>query len=280
MKFKLISVSPAGYDLASHNLIASHFGLDDAAVKDKLGDLDLSEVKPPSLVRLFGESGEEAVAWLRGKGQVSSDASVIGYADAVIIQENESPIAISVLPQAIQASLAIQNIRIEFDGAGLIVGAVGLARAIAASLAKLGLKRIFIVDPDDQATKNLVASLSRRLVGIQFEALSRARLTQIPAEASVAVNLVEFFDDSILEESILEDVSYMNFLRPGGVWIDWTGASGDRGFADEIANAGVQVFDPLNIRRRRDALLVSKLTRHRAEDVYAGLADSPVSLPD
>lgn len=280
MKYRLISVSPTGLDLGLHNSIASAFLIEDASIRDQLKDLDIGEISAPSLVRLFSDSGKDALAWLGSQGRAASDAAVIGYADAILAQGNEPPRAISVMPQAFQMSLASENVRFELDGAGLIVGAVSFTRTVAASLARLGLKRILIVDPDDQATEKLVASLSRRLVGIQIEALSRARLTQIPTEASIAVNLVEAFDDSILEESILEDVSYMNFLRPTGVWIDWTDATTARGFAEEIANSGVTVMNSLAIRRRRDALLISKMTGRKAEEIYASLADSPVSRPD
>lgn len=279
MKPQLISVSPDSLDLGLHESIVKAFFLENAMVKENLKDLDISELKAPGVVRLFQESGKEALLWLGGKGRASSEAAVIGYADALLMEGSEPPRAISILPQAMQTCLATEKIRYEVDGAGLIVGAIEFAKPIAASLARLGLKRIMIVDPDDQATEKMVAALSRRLVGIQIEALSRSRLTQIPTEASVAVNLVEAFDDSILEESILEDVSYMNFLRPDGVWIDWTGATVDRGFSDEIANAGVTVVNSLLIRRKRDALLISKLTGRKAEEVYLSLADSPVSHP-
>lgn len=279
MKPRLISVSPDAWDLELHEQIAKICPLEEAIVKEQLKDLELSDLKSPTLVRLFKEAGKDALMWLGSQGRASSEAAVIGYADAILVEGDEPPRAISILPQAVQACLAIEKIRYDIDGAGLIVGAIDFARPMAASLARLGLKRILIVDPDDRATEKLVALLSRRLVGIQIEALSRSRLTQIPTEASVAVNLVEAFDDSILEESILEDVSYMNFLRPEGIWIDWTGATADRGFSDEIANAGVTVVNSLLIRRQRDALLISKLTGRKAEEVYASLADGPVSHP-
>lgn len=217
------------------------------------------------------------MVWLGSQGRASSDAAIIGYADAVLFESSEPPRAISLVSQALQKTLAKDKIAFAVDGAGLIVGAIDFARPIAAGLARLGLKRILIVDPDDEASEKLAATLSRRLVGIQIEALSRSRLTQIPTEASIAVNLVEAFDDSILEESILEDVSYMNFLRPEGVWIDWTGATTERGFAEEISNAGVTMVNSVHVRCQRDALLLSKLTGRKADEEFERLADGLVS---
>jgi hypothetical protein len=237
---------------------------------DKMVDLK-AEDHSVALVRLFGEAGREALTWLGAQGRASSEAAVIGFADALILDINEPARAVSVLPQAMLAALAKEKVKFDMNGAGLIVGVSDLTRSMAASLARLGLKRIMLVDSDDRASEKMASALSRRLIGIQFEPLSRTRLTQIPSEVSIAINLTYAFDDSILEESILEDVSYLNFLSDGGVWIDWTEATVERGFADEIANAGARVFDPDIVRRWRDASLLALLTGRKTEDCISEL---------
>ncbi|MDZ4082042.1 MAG: hypothetical protein U1E10_03830 [Bdellovibrionales bacterium] len=236
----------------------------------KMSDLK-AEDHASALVRLFGEAGREALTWLGSQGRASSETAVIGFADALLLDRNEPPRAVSVLPQAMLSALAKEKVKFDMNGAGLIVGVNDLTRSMAASLTRLGLKRVMLIDADDKASEKMATALSRRLIGIQFEALSRSRLTQIPSEASIAVNLTYAFDDSILEESILEDVSYLNFLRDGGVWIDWTGATIERGFSEEIANAGAMVFDPDHVRRWRDANLLALVTGRKAEECFDDL---------
>jgi hypothetical protein len=236
-----------------------HFG--------KLAELVAAD-HPVALVRLFGQAGRDALTWLGAQGRASSEAAVIGYADGILLDKSQPPRAVSILPQAMLAAMAKEKVSFDMSGAGLIVGVSDFTRSVAASIARLGVERIMLVDADDQASEKMATALSRRLIGIQIEALSRSRLTQIPAEASIAINLTYGFDDSILEESILEDVSYLNFLRSGGVWIDWTGATIERGFADEIANAGATVFDPDHVRRWRDANLLALATGRKAEECF------------
>ncbi len=239
----------------------------------KLSDLNTQD-HPLALVRLFGDAGREALTWLGSSGRASSEAAVIGYADGLILNPSEPSRAVSVMPQAMLSAFAKEKVKYDINGAGLIVGVGDLTRSIAAALARLGLKRIMLVDSDDSAAEKMATALGRRLIGTQFEPLSRSRLTQIPSEASIAVNLTYAFDDSILEESILEDVSYLNFLRQGGVWIDWTAATVERGFADEIANAGATVFEPDLVRRWRDAYLLALVTGRKAEDCLVDLGSS------
>lgn len=277
MKRSLVSIGADEREKLFHSRLAralapmqSPTELGEEIYLNKMADLT-PEAHSVALVRLFGEAGREALAWLGVHGRASSEAAIIGFADALILDPNEAPRAVSVLPQAMLAALAKEKVKFDMNGAGLIVGVTDLTRSMAASLTRLGLKRIMLVDADDKASEKMATALSRRLVGIEIEPLSRSRLTQIPSEASVAINLTYAFDDSLLEESVLEDVSYLNFLRDGGVWIDWTAATVERGFSDEIANAGAMVFDPDHVRRWRDANLLALVTGLKAEDCMADL---------
>lgn len=267
MKRTLISVGADDREKVFHVSMARAMETPDDVRLTHLSELTAAD-HPAALVRLFGEAGREALTWLGTHGRASSETAVIGYADGLLLDQNEPPRAVSVLPQAMLAAMAKDKVKFDMSGAGLIVGVTDFTRSIAASIARLGVKRIMLVDADDMKSEKMATALSRRLIGIQFEPLSRSRLTQIPSEASIAINLTHSFDDSILEESILEDVSYLNFLRAGGIWIDWTGASIERGFSDEIANAGATVFDPDHVRRWRDAYLLSLATGRRAEDFF------------
>lgn len=287
MSKKLISIGADDREKQLHKAMSLALGLlissqREAETSEALYFEKLSEFKsdehPKSLVRLFGDSGREALTWLGATGRASSETAVIGYADAIILNQTEPPRAVSSLPQGMLAALAKEKVKFDITGAGLIVGVSEHTRAMAAALARLGLKRIMLIDSNDKASEKMALLLSKRLVGTQIESLSRSRLTQIPSEASIAVNLTYAFDDSILEESILEDVSYLNFLRSSGVWIDWTGATIERGFADEIANAGAMVFEPDHIRLWRDAFLLELVTGRKADECYSLLHEQLLTV--
>ena len=104
-------------------------------------------------------------------------------------------------------------------------------------------------------------------------------LTQVPNQSSMAINLVR--SDEAL---ILEDTSYLNFLKKNGVVIDWTMATFELGLDAEIRDAGAKVFAASAIRAWRDAWTLNAIpTIHehpglKPEAIVSALLDSWKSL--
>lgn len=209
-----------------------------------------------TLIRLAGRAHTDVMAWLGARGRVSTEAAILGFADAIIAEPGQPPRATGVLAQAFISAIASSKQTYDMDGSGMIVGVTDETRAMAASLSRMGLKRIRIVDSDDRKTEQMVQLLRKRLFGVDIQAISRTSLTQVPSEASVAVNLVPSED-----QVLLEDVSYLNFLKKGGVWIDWTDGITKLGYGDEVANAGAHIFNADLIRAWREALLLSVMPK-------------------
>lgn len=225
----------------------------------------------PTVVRLFGRSNTQVMTWFGSNGRVASDAAVLGFCDGIIYERGATSAparAISVTPAAFVSAFAAAKPHCDTSAAAIILGACDEARVIAAGLSRLGFKRLLITDPDDKKTDHLVQVIRRRLFGIDVRAVSRATLTQVPNECSIAVNLV-----GESEDLFLEDVSYLNFLQKRGIWIDWTGATIAKGHSDEISSAGAQIILPDLIRAWRDVMLLEAVpgllaaTGRRPEDI-------------
>lgn len=290
-KIRLISVGDDANDYRRHAVLAELYA-SDSQIHQRIEELDCGSLPDgPTLIRLLGEAGREGLAAVAGRGATNIETAMIGYADGIIFtKQNEQSgdhsdaQVLSVIPAAVQAEIAQSKVEIDLHGVGLIIGAVSLARAMAAGIARLGLKKIIIVDPIDEAASALVDSVSRHLLGVQIEVLSRYHLTQLPSEASIAINLISAIDDSVLEEPFLEDIAYMNYMMPHGLWLDWTNAATQKGLSEEIMETGVVPLSSERIRTRCDAHLLAKVTGHKAEQIFATviekLGDSPVSCTD
>lgn len=213
-----------------------------------------------TVVRLSGRAQTDVLAWLGAKGRVTTEVAILGFADGIIIEPGQPPRAIGVLASAFVSAIASSKQGYDASAAAFIIGVTDETRAMAASLSRLGYKRLLIVDSDDQKTEQMVQILRKRLFGIDIQAVPRSGLTQVPNESSMAVNLV-----TVAEESLLEDVSYLNFLKKGGVWIDWTCAISKLGYGDDITNAGAQVFSGDLIRAWREIYLLSATGRKPEE---------------
>ena len=228
---------------------------------DEIGAVSALATDESTLVRLSGRAQTQVLAWLGSKGRVGTEAAILGFADGILVEPAQPPRATGVLASAFFSAIASSKQVYDASAASLIIGACDETRAMAASLARLGFKRLLIVDIDDKKTEQMVQILRKRLFGIDIQAISRASLTQVPNESSMAINLV-----SEKEEALLEDVSYLNFLKKSGVWIDWTGGVATLGYGDDITNAGAQVFSADLIRAWREIYLLS-LTGPKPEEL-------------
>ncbi len=209
-----------------------------------------------TILRLFGRANCQVLTWLGSKGRVATEVAVLGFADAVLIEPGQPARAIGVLPQAFISAIAAQKPSYDLSGAAFIIGANEETKVIAASLSRLGFKRLMIVDTEDRKTEQVCQYLRRRLFGIEIEAVLRRTLTQVPNEAAIAISLVDTHDTGMLE-----DLSYLNFLRKGGVWIDWIGSTVELKMTGEIKDAGAYIFDPTSIRAWREAHLLNSVPK-------------------
>jgi hypothetical protein len=119
------------------------------------------------------------------------------------------------LVEGLGASIAEDLKNLDFTGVVIVIGAGADGRAAVASFVRVGFNRVNIVDTDDERAEALVEDLRRSFFSVQFQAVSRHRITQLPSVHSVAVNTLAKTD-----EAFAADLFYLNFLKAGGVWLD------------------------------------------------------------
>jgi hypothetical protein len=252
----MISVGADEAELHRTQILIDTFKPISSRVCAELAELDGAHYPSDgaTIVRLFGRANTQALIWLGAKGRVATEAAIIGFADAILIESGQPARAMAILPQAFISGIAGKKLAYDLSAAVFLVGALDETKAIAASVSRMGFKRIMIVDSDDRKAEQIVQYLRRRLLGIEIEAVPRRSLTQVPNYAAIAINLV---DKS--QTGLLEDISYLNFLKKNGVWIDWTNATGALGLDHEIRDAGATSFDAIAIRAWRDAWILNSV---------------------
>ena len=119
-----------------------------------------------------------------------------------------------------------------------ILGATMEARAAVAALSRIGFSKMLVSDPDDTKTSAFVEDLKRSYFGIQFQAVSRNMITQLPGICSVAVNTLSQLDD----QGTLGDLAYFNFLRSGGYWLDLTLSPPNANLKTEAISVGAAIL--------------------------------------
>lgn len=206
----------------------------------------------PVLIRLLGSAQTEVLRWLGPKGRVATDSAVLGVAEGVLCAPGEAPRAITALPAAFVAAFAVRRLHFDATGSAILIGVTDEIRLMAAGLARLGFKKIIVVDSDDGKAIEMAQLLKRRLLNIEISPLSHTLLTQAPNDSSMAVNLAGTGDSALIE-----DTSYLNFLKKNGVWIDWSSATTELGHSEEIRSSAAQVVPSELVRAWREVGLVS-----------------------
>jgi hypothetical protein len=121
------------------------------------------------------------------------------------------------LSEGVRRSIVCDMQNVDLLAAVFIFGATPDARAAAAAFAKVGFSRFTISDPDEGRGQALVDELVSSYFKVQFQFIPKYLITQLPKTHSVAVNTLEKGRD----QGALPDLVYFNFLKPGGVWLDF-----------------------------------------------------------
>lgn len=225
--------------------LGSRVELSRVATLEEISIAPLIEANEPSMIRFFGRAQSQALTWLGPTTRVPTEVAIMSVADGVMFgAHREPPRAFVCMPDVFCERLVLEKVVLDRSGSGIVILASSaehedraVAIEVASAFSRLGLKRILIVDIDDARAQSLATMLKRRLLGVEIEAVSRSLLTQLPSEASIAVSLV-----GRDHRDLLEDVSYLNFLKQNGIWIDWLEATRDLGLAEEIKDAGATVL--------------------------------------
>lgn len=149
---------------------------------------------------------------------------------------------------AIMQSISEDMKNLDLTAAILVVGAGPDARAAISAFVRVGFNRVNLTDVDETRALGLMDDLRRSYFNVQFNYVARHMITQLPSIHSVAVNTIESgFDDGLIDE-----LSYFNFLKPGGVWLDLPLVQGAGSLDSEASSVGALVEPGINIHDRVD----------------------------
>ena len=152
------------------------------------------------------------------------------------------------LAPAFREILARDITDLDLSGSAMIIGATPLARAAITAIASYGIRRFLLTDSDFGRAEEFDAEMKRRNFGYQIRLVRDSEVTQLPSVCSFAVNTVDE-----LSEQFAREISYFNFLRPLGYWIDFGLNSFRQEFEEEILSTKARLESPAPIWALADA---------------------------
>ena len=192
---------------------------------------------------------DECVDILEVTNEIPRQVSQLRGADA-LVRENGKWVARNFFHDAI-VELMAQNVKsLDFTGDVLIVGSGGEARAAAFALSQVGFKQMTIAGGDDFEVAAVINHLRRHCFGVNFSDAKTSQLTQMAATSSVAVNTLS----TTGTHPLLTELSYFNFLKPDGVWVETSVESATSPLVQEARELELQTISSLEVMTHVDAL--------------------------
>src|SRR5690606_32481717 len=102
----------------------------------------------------------------------------------------------------------LNELAVDFRGGGLVLGSGGAGRTGMAALAHMGIKRITVIDTDDERATKSAEDLKKHFWGASIENQSHLALTYLPGSYSVVINALS----PEREARLKSEISYFNFL--------------------------------------------------------------------
>lgn len=136
-----------------------------------------------------------------------------------------------------------------------VTGCGGWARFSCVMAIQIGFRRVCLVCSDEAARDKMAQELTRQYFQVEMTGIPENELTLQPNNGSLLVNT----QSHEANETLIEDLSYLNFLRAEGLVVDFDAASKDHNLLVEAINIGDKAVHPFELFGARDALFFAEI---------------------
>lgn len=144
------------------------------------------------------------------------------------------------LVQAIKRALRRKIKTLDLRQAAYVVGEGASIRPLVMAATELGFSRICIVSHYKLGLEEEKKFLSRRLIGVQIDAVVTSDLTLQPQDTNLLLNAL----DLNKKKEYLQDLAYFNFMVSGGVVVDLHRGGAHQTLQEEAAKAQLTCIKP------------------------------------
>jgi shikimate 5-dehydrogenase len=106
--------------------------------------------------------------------------------------------------------------QLDLDSYALVIGGTGFSKLVVGALVKLGYSKINIAEQSAEIGNALISEMSKRYYQVQFEFIPFQTVTTLPGVHSLVVNTSHL----TLENVLLDELYFFNFLKSGGAVVD------------------------------------------------------------
>jgi|GEM_PF-1304843 hypothetical protein len=119
-----------------------------------------------------------------------------------------------------------------------VIGDDPTAMTMLAVLIHLGFSELYVVSEDEEQLRDVTSAVAKNYIGVKINPLPATELTMQALSASVVINTQDLSDKT----SLLNDLSYFNFMKTSGLILDLQWVKGVSPLLDEAEKADLRII--------------------------------------
>lgn len=175
-------------------------------------------------------------------------------ADSFLLQEGRWLPRIF-MRQALKTLIVQKASDLSSQGVAYVTGCGSWASFAAVMAIQMGFRRICLVCSDEKRRDAVIEKLKRHYFQVDFIGIVDNELTLQPNNGTLLLNTQPHAEN----EMLLEDLTYLNFLRAEGLVVDFDLVSSEQNLLREAIHIGERVIHPIELFGMRDGFLLSFL---------------------
>lgn len=153
------------------------------------------------------------------------------------------------------------------QGVAYVTGCGAWASFAAVTAIQMGFRRICVVCSESEQRQAMIEKLKRHYFQIDFIGIADNELTLQPNNGTLLFNTQPHAEN----EMLLEDLTYLNFLKAEGLVVDFDLISAEQNLLREAVHIGEKVIHPIELFCTRDGFLLASLLREKDAGVKENL---------
>lgn len=200
---------------------------------------------------LFSE--QYSIGPLKFLREIPTEVKNILVADS-IVKELGHYIPRILLKEALRLQITERHPLLDTQGVVYVTGSEQMIRPAVAVAVQLGFSKIHLVDANVDALMEHAEFLRKKYFGINFLLIKDSELTLQPGNGTLLLNTISIAS----QKPLLEDISYMNFLKKDALIADIPFARGTNLIAEEAGSIGIALISSVDLQAYRDYELLKK----------------------
>ncbi len=197
---------------------------------------------------------EHSPALLAASARIPEDVREAGLVCS-LVRENGKLWMRADLQKALHELILQRASQLDTHSIVYVTGSDAQARLCIVIAVKMGFQKIVLISEHEEQSEALVESLKKLFFGLDFRLLKETELTLQPNNGSLLLNTLTSETGPI----VVEDLTYLNFLRKDGLVVDLPLVCGENSLMDEAKHVGIRNLSGIEIWGLRDYLFLRAL---------------------